>query len=84
MGNVWDVAGTYNGVVYCASSPKRSLAVRELKRKLLRASVRGLLAYNMNAGLQKFSDNPVLLRAAANYLEEFKQGSPLTGREEGV
>jgi hypothetical protein len=49
---------------------------------LLRASVRGLLSYNMNAGLQKFSDNPELLRAAAEYLEKFKQGSPLTGREE--
>ena len=73
----WTAYATYNGVEYTAYSRKKSLAICELKRKLLRASVRGLLSYNINAGLQKFSDSPELLRAAADYLENFQKGSPL-------
>jgi hypothetical protein len=80
--DTWYVHAVYNGTEYFEINPKKSLAVRDLKRKLLRASVRGLLSFNINAGLQKFSDSPELLRAAADYLEKFKQGSPLTGREE--
>jgi hypothetical protein len=80
--NTWAASAEYNGVLYVSTSAKRSLAVRDLKQTLLRASVRGLLSYNINAGLQKFSDSPELLRAAADYLEKFKQGSPLIGRTE--
>ena len=76
----WLASAIYNGAYYVAINPKKSLAVRALKQKLLRASVRGLLSYNMNAGLQKFSDDPALLRAAADYLENFKKKSPLIGR----
>jgi len=80
-GDTWEATGTYNGVTYKTFGAKKSLAVRDLKRKLLRASVRGLLSYSSNAGLQKFSDDPEQLRSAADYLENFQQGSPLSGRE---
>jgi hypothetical protein len=80
--DTWCVSAVYNGVEYFEINPKKSIAVRDLKKQLLRASVRGLLSYNINAGLQKFSDSPELLRAAADYLENFRKGSPLTGRGE--
>ena len=80
----WAASATYNGVCYVAGGPKKSLAVRALKQKLLRASIRGLLSYNMNTGIQKFSDDPALLRAAADYLENFRKKSPLTGRMENA
>jgi hypothetical protein len=78
----WHSLGVYNGKEYRSISLKKSLAIRKVKRQLLRASVRGLLSYSINAGLQKFSDNPDCLRRAAEYLEEFEKGSPLTGQEE--
>jgi len=77
----WSAVGTYNGVDYVGFNAKKSLAVRKVKRDLLRASVRGLLSYQINAGLQKFADDPILLRAAADYLENFQKGSPLSGQE---
>ena len=78
----WSAEATYNNIDYVSFNTKKSLAVRQLKRKLLRASVRGLLAYTPNAGLQKFSDDPKMLRAAADYLENFQKNSPFS-RQEG-
>lgn len=77
----WVVSAKYNGKFYQEVSIKKSLAIRKLKRHLLRASVRGLISYSVNAGLQKFSDNPVWLREAAAYLENHENQSPLSGRE---
>jgi hypothetical protein len=77
----WCASALYNGVEYVGFNTKKSLAVRKVKRDLLRASVRGLLSYQINSGLQKFGDDPRLLRAAADYLENFQKGSPLSGRE---
>jgi hypothetical protein len=78
----WTATGEYNGVDYLANAPKRSLAVRDLKRQLLRASIRGLLCYNHNSGLQKFSDKSEWLGSAAAYLAKFvTKGGPLTGQE---
>ncbi|MHB8602213.1 MAG: endonuclease domain-containing protein [Nitrosotalea sp.] len=46
---------------------------RQLKRKKeqhkIRAKVRGLLCWRCNTAIQKFRDNPKLLRAAAKYLD---------------
>ena len=77
----WYAHAEYNHVTYNGFGTKKSEAVRSVKRQLLRASVRGLLTYSVNSGLQKFSDNPLVLRAAAEYLENHKRESPLTGRE---
>ena len=81
VNGLWSVAARYNGGEYVGVNSKKSLAVLQVKRQLLRASVRGLLSYQINAGLQKFGDDPILLRAAANYLENFQKGSPLSGQE---
>lgn len=77
----WSASAKYNGNVYICIDPKKSLAVKDVKRQLLRASVRGLIGYSVNAGLQKFSDNPVWLREAAAYLENHENQNPLSGRE---
>ena len=77
----WSAVATYNGVEYVGFNSKKSLAVRKVKRDLLGASVRGLLCYTHNAGLQKFADSSELLRSAAIYLENFQKGSPLSGQE---
>lgn len=70
----WSAWAEYNGVTYSEWADKKSLAVKGVKQQLLRASVRGLLCYSDNAGLQKFSDSPDRLRAAADYLENFAAG----------
>ena len=76
----WHAWATYNAITYCGYGAKKSLAVLPVKRQLLRASVRGLLCYQHNAGLQKFADTPEWLRSAALYLDEFHKISPLSGR----
>jgi hypothetical protein len=75
----WHALAVYNGREYKAVEAKKSLAIRGVKRQMLRASVRGLLCYPCNAGLQKFVDNPELLRSAADYLARHQ--SPDNGQE---
>jgi len=77
----WHVWATYNGSKYSTISEKKSLGVRNVKRQLLRASVRGLLCYTHNTAIARFRDNIVDLRAAAWYLETFYRNSPLPGQE---
>jgi hypothetical protein len=76
----WKAWATYNATTYCGYGTKKSIAVLSVKRQLLRASVRGLLCYQHNAGLQKFSDSGDWMRAAAFYLDDFHKISPLSGR----
>ena len=65
----WVAKALYLGNLYLEGSEKKSTAVRKIKRLLLKDSVRGLLCYSCNAGLQKFADSPKRFRAAADYLE---------------
>lgn len=44
-----------------------------VKRRLLRLSVRKLLCWKCNTGLQKWRDNPEHLAAAAEYLNEYQR-----------
>ena len=65
----WRASAVYLGKEYVSGGAKKSLAIKSVKRMMLRDSVRGLLCYTHNAGLQKFQDDPDLLRSAAVYLE---------------
>jgi hypothetical protein len=55
-------------------SSNRKKAVKAVRRKLLRKSVRGLLCWACNSGLRKWLDNPRLLRRAAKYLTYHQSG----------
>ena len=78
---LWHAQGFYRGSIYEGFGLKKSLASLMCKKKLLRASVRGLLCYPCNSGLQKFSDNMIRLQSSADYLARFYQQNPLNGRE---
>jgi hypothetical protein len=78
----WTSHATYNGKMFWTSGNKKSESIAKIRSLLQRASVRGPLCVWCNRGLRYYHDRPDLLRAAAEYLEKFKQGSPLTGREE--
>jgi hypothetical protein len=79
-GTIWEACAEYLGKSYYDTGDTKSLAIRTIKRQLLRDSVRGLLCYTCNAGLQKFADNPERLRAAADYLARHQ--SPDNGQYE--
>lgn len=53
------------------AAKSREEAEQVMRRWLLRKSIRGLLCWACNSGIRKFLDKPVLLRSAANYLDEF-------------
>lgn len=74
MGKVWEAAARYLNCIFYGSGRTKSIATRQVKAKLKRASVRGLLCYRCNSGLQKYRDQPKRFRTAADYLEDH-QGS---------
>ena len=57
---------------YAASAGRRQDATASVRQNLKRASVRGLLCFRCNKGLQHFSDHPERLRRAADYLQRFQ------------
>lgn len=68
------------GKAWEASSPEtpipivnlnRKEAKEQIRRRLRRRSIRGLLCMNCNRGLQKFYDKPERFEAAAQYLRKF-------------
>ena len=70
----WVASAVYKGDSFASFSARKVLAGRGLKDLLRRASVRGLLCYPHNSGLQKFRDNPDYLESAAVYLRKFHRG----------
>jgi|SRR5579859_3013992 len=68
----WEVAPLAFLTVRGYGKTKR-LAVRDLRERLKRVSVRGLLCHLCNVGLRKYSDDPVRMTNAAEYLYKFKE-----------
>ena len=73
-GALWHACAWYKGNNYAALRGTKKEAKDRIRGLLKRASVRGLLCYPHNSGLQKFRDNPEFLRNAADYLEHFQNG----------
>jgi hypothetical protein len=51
---------------------RKLVAVREVREILKRRSVRGLLCWGCNSGLQKYADDPDRLERAAEYSRRFR------------
>lgn len=49
-------------------------ARQDLKEKLKRASIRGLLCFRCNGGLRKYDDRPERMEKAAAYLRKHQEG----------
>jgi len=75
ISEAWAARATYNGTLYLGGGRTKSHAIRAVKAQLKKSSVRGLLCYQHNVGLQKFQDNPKYLRAAAQYLENHQEAA---------
>ena len=71
----WMASTLYLGKSFTAQERTKSEAIREVRKKLKTASVRGLLCFPHNTALRHFSDNPELLRAGADYLEQHQKGN---------
>lgn len=63
-----------NDVLTCENISKKN-AKAYVKKMLKKASVRGIVCWHCNTGLQKYSDSPQVLRKAALYLEKFASRS---------
>ena len=84
----WQAIAGYNGAEYYDTGRTKSGVLREVKRQLKRASVRGLCCAWCNRGLRFYKDNAESLMRAHEYIENFGFGhtakileSPLTGQE---
>lgn len=74
---IWKSAGRWIAEIaklsiQAAGDTKRE-AVRNVKLMAKRMSVRGLLDWRCNVGLQKWRDNPELMVSAACYLRAYKK-----------
>lgn len=70
-GDGWQAHGRYKGAVYFAWGRKKPEAIKEVRLKIRKASVRGLLCWKCNTGLQKWHDDPVLMEKASAYIRKF-------------
>lgn len=70
---LWQVHARYNGQLFWARYGTRREAVKDVRQRLKRASVRGILCFGCNGGLRKFRDNPLFMERAAKYITRFTQ-----------
>jgi hypothetical protein len=55
-----------------ATGRSKSEVVRKVRNDLKPLSIRGLVCFRCNAGLEKFSDNPKNLAAASEYIARYE------------
>lgn len=72
--DVWQVQGVYWGKEYAAISRSLNKAIRTVRQMMKKASVRGLLCNFCNTGLIKYSDCPIRMANASQYLARHQQG----------
>jgi hypothetical protein len=75
MDDGWKSSAEYKGKVFRGEGHTKSEALRRVKAQLKRASVRALICFPHNKGLQVFRDDPSHLRAAAKYLENHQEAA---------
>lgn len=71
----WTAAANYKGKIFRGGGGTKSAAIQRVKAQMKRASVRALLCFPHNKGLQVFRDDPSHLRAAAKYLENHQEAA---------
>lgn len=64
----WTAEARLGAVRVSKSHTRRNAAIRCVRQGLKKLSVRGLLCFQCNSGLRKFSDDPDRLESAARYL----------------
>ena len=64
----WSGTAEYLGRFYADFDRKRNEVIRRFRKCFKTVSVRGLLCVHCNLGLRKYSDDPVRLTNAAEYL----------------
>lgn len=58
---------------FTESDRLKQISRAKVKARLKRLSIRGVLDWQPNTGLRKWNDDPVLLRNAAQYLENYQR-----------
>ena len=69
----WEACTWYMDETFRGSGRTKSAALRDVRQQLKRRSVRGLICWPCNRAIRAFSDDPVKLRAAAEYLEQHQE-----------
>lgn len=69
----WHSIAAYWGKFHIGIGPKKTDAIRLVRKQLQRASVRGLCCFGCNSGLRKIRNNPEFAAKMAAYLRKHQQ-----------
>jgi hypothetical protein len=66
----WVSQSTYCGILFRSEGPTKSAAIRQMRQRLKRESVRGILCFPCNGSLRKLRNNPQIAENLAKYLRK--------------
>lgn len=66
----WGAGAEYNGQYYPAQEDKKNKAIREVRKNLQRASVRGTVCFPCNSAIRAIRNNATFAQNMADYLKE--------------